>query len=165
MVVPFIDKMVPGEGEFARGTWKGPYHTPVPSGALVCYEISFPSLARREVSGGAQMLVNITNDAWFGMSWGPYQHLAVATVRAMENRVPVLRAANTGISAIIDSRGRIVKSIPLEKKGYIVADIRAGGERTIYTRYGDWIVIFSAVVISVFFLILLNAWRSRKWTS
>jgi apolipoprotein N-acyltransferase len=164
-LLPFIDKMVPGEGEFARGTWEGPFHTSLPSGALVCYEIAFPSLARREVSGGSRMLVNVTNDAWFGRTWGPFQHLAAAAVRAMENRVPVLRAANTGISAIIDDRGRIIKSIPLQERGYVVAEIHAVEGQTIYTRYGDWIVIFSAAVISVYFLVILDAWRQRKWTS
>ena len=164
-LLPFVDRMVPGEGEFARGTWGGPFNTPVPSGALICYEISIPSLGRREVRDGSLMLINVTNDAWFGRSWGPYQHLAVSAVRAMENRVPILRAANTGISAIIDSSGRIVKSIPLEEKGVVVADIDTEREQTFYTRYGDWIVILSAAVISVYILVLLNLWRSRRWTT
>ena len=163
-LLPFVDRMVPGEGEFARGTWGGPFKTPVPSGALICYEISIPSLGRREVRDGSLMLINVTNDAWFGRSWGPYQHLAVSAVRAMENRVPILRAANTGISAIIDSSGRIVKSIPLEERGVVVTDIDTERGQTFYTRYGDWIVILSAAVISVYILVLLNLWRSRRWT-
>lgn len=146
-LLPFVDRMVPGEGEFAKGAWKGPFKTPVPSGVLICYEISFPSLSRREVRDGSMMLINVTNDAWFGRSWGPYQHLAVSAVRAMENGVPVLRAANTGISAVIDRSGRIVRSIPLEERGVIVADIDTGGAQTFYTRHGDWIVILSAAVI------------------
>ena len=164
-LLPFVDRMVPGEGEFARGTWGGPFKTPVPSGALICYEISIPSLGRREVRDGSLMLINVTNDAWFGRSWGPYQHLAVSAVRAMENRVPILRAANTGISAIIDSSGRIVKSIPLEERGVVVTDIDTERGQTFYTRYGDWIVILSAAVISVYILVLLNLWRSRRWTT
>ena len=163
--MPFIDKLVPGEGEFARGVWGGPFRTPVYSGALVCYEISFPSLVRREVYDGSVMLINDTNDAWFGRSWGPYQHLAISVVRARENRVPILRAANTGISAIIDRSGRIIESIPLNKRGIIVADIDIGGRQTLYTRYGDWIVILSAAVLSVYFLVLLNVWRSQRWTA
>ena len=155
-LLPFVDRMVPGEGEFARGAWEGPFKTPIPSGALICYEISFPSLGRREVRDGSMMLINVTNDAWFGRSWGPYQHLAVSAVRAMENGVPVLRAANTGISAVIDRSGRIVRSIPLEERGVIVADIDTGGAQTFYTRHGDWIVILSAAVISVYFLVSLN---------
>ncbi len=164
-LLPFVDRMVPGEGEFARGAWKGPFSTPVPSGALVCYEVSIPSLARREVRDGSLLLINVTNDAWFGRSWGPYQHLAVSAVRAMENRVPILRAANTGISAVIDRSGRVVRSIPLEERGVIVVDIETGGGLTLYTRFGDWIVIPSAAVIVVYFLVLLNLWRSRRWNT
>ncbi|MCJ7500727.1 apolipoprotein N-acyltransferase [bacterium] len=163
-LLPFLDKMVPGEGEFSRGAWEAPFKTPVPSGVLICYEISIPSLSRQEVRDGSLMLINVTNDAWFGRSWGPYQHLAVSAVRAMENRVPVLRAANTGISAIIDRRGRIVTSIPLEERGVVVADIETGAGQTVYTRYGDWIVILCMAVISVYFLILLYSWRLRRWT-
>ncbi len=162
-VIPFVEKMVPGEGEFARGTWNGPFNTPVPSGALICYEVSFPSLARREVKEGSLMLLNVTNDAWFGRSWGPYQHLAITAVRAMENRVPVFRAANTGISAIIDPSGRIVRSIPLSERGVIVADVETGTGSTFYTRFGDWIVILSAAVISLYLLAIFHLWRSRKW--
>ena len=154
-LLPFVDRMVPGEGEFARGVWGGPFSTPVPSGALICYEVSIPSLARREVRDGSLMLINVTNDAWFGRSWGPYQHLAVSAVRAIENGVPILRAANTGISAIIDRKGRIVEQIPLEERGVIVSEIETGGGKTFYTRFGDWIVIPSAAVISVYFLVLL----------
>lgn len=163
-LLPFVDKMVPGEGEFSRGAWEGPFKTPVRSGVLICYEISIPSLSRQEVRDGSLMLINVTNDAWFGRSWGPYQHLAVSAVRAMENRVPVLRAANTGISAIIDRRGRIITSIPLEERGVVVADIETGAGQTVYTRYGDWIVILCMAVISVYFLILLYSWRLRRWT-
>jgi apolipoprotein N-acyltransferase len=111
------------------------------------------------------MLINVTNDAWFGRSWGPYQHLAVAAARAMENQVPVLRAANTGISAIIDRNGRIIGRIPLDERGVLVAEIETGGEQTIYTRFGDWIVIPCAAVISVYFLVLVNLRRSRRWTT
>jgi len=162
-LMPFVDKLVPGEGEFSRGSWKGPFQTAVPSGVLICYEISIPSLGRREVRDGSKILINVTNDAWFGHSWGPYQHLAVSAVRARENRVPVVRAANTGVSAIIDRRGRIVRSIPLGKRGVVVADIDVGGAQTPYTRYGDWIVIVCAAMISVYFIVLVNLWRSRRW--
>lgn len=163
-LLPIIDKIVPGEGEFARGSWDVPFGTPVPSGALICFEVSIASLARREVYDGSLMLINVTNDAWFGRSWGPYQHLALAAVRAKENRVPVLRAANTGISSIIDRNGRVVRSIPLEERGVIVVDIVTGAEKTLYTRFGDWIVILSAAVLSVYFLVILIVWRSPKWT-
>ncbi|MDF1524686.1 MAG: apolipoprotein N-acyltransferase [bacterium] len=164
-LLSFVDKLVPGEGEFSRGAWHGPFKTPVPSGVLICYEISIPSLSRQEVRDGSLMLINVTNDAWFGRSWGPFQHLAVSAVRAKENRVPVLRAANTGISAIIDRRGRIVKSIPLEERGVVVADIETGGGQTFYTRYGDWIVILCMAVVSVYFVLLLALTTSQNVSS
>jgi apolipoprotein N-acyltransferase len=164
----FVDRLVPGEGEFARGTWTEPFSTPVLSGALVCFEIAFPGLARKEVAGGSKVLINVTNDAWFGRTWGPYQHLAISAIRAAENAVPVIRAANTGISALIDARGTIVERIPLDTRGVIVADVRTGGTRTFYTRWGDWIVTLSAAVITLFAfrrllenLVRLLAWRKH----
>ncbi len=163
--LPFVDKMVPGEGEFARGTWRGPFSTPVPSGLLICYEVSFPTLGRREVRSGSDLLINVTNDAWFGTSWGPYQHLAVATVRAAENGVPLLRAANTGISAIIDERGRILGTIPLQERGILVADIPTGRGGTFYTRCGDWIVFVAVAVVSMYSLISFVFWRLRNGPS
>jgi apolipoprotein N-acyltransferase len=131
----------------------------------VCYEISFPGLARKEIAGGAGVLLNVTNDAWFGRTWGPYQHLAISTIRAAENAVPVIRAANTGISAIIDARGTIVERIPLDTRGVLVADVRTGGTRTFYTRWGDWIVTLSAAVITLYVSITIFPWRKRRWTS
>jgi apolipoprotein N-acyltransferase len=164
----FVDRLVPGEGEFARGTWTEPFSTPVLSGALVCFEIAFPGLARKEVAGGSKVLINVTNDAWFGRTWGPYQHLAISAIRAAENAVPVIRAANTGVSALIDARGTIVERIPLDTRGVIVADVRTGGTRTFYTRWGDWIVTLSAAVITLFAfrrllenLVRLLAWRKH----
>jgi apolipoprotein N-acyltransferase len=146
----FVERLVPGDGEFARGDWKDPFATPEPSGALVCYEVSFPGWARRQVRGGAKILINVTNDSWFGRTWGPYQHLAISTIRAAENRVPLLRSANTGVSAVVDARGRIADSIPVGKRDYMVADITIPEGRTVYTRWGDWIVTLSAAVITLF---------------
>src|SRR5262249_53385352 len=98
----FVDKITQGATPFAPGDESsalrmGDLHI----GVLICYEAIFPALARAEVSDGADLLISITNDAWFGTSSAPYQHLAMATLRAVENRVPILRAANTGVSAVI----------------------------------------------------------------
>ena len=73
---------------------------------------SFPDLTRQFVDRGATFLVNITNDAWFGKTSAPFQHLSMVTLRAVENRVPIVRAANTGISALIDSSGRVKSALP-----------------------------------------------------
>jgi apolipoprotein N-acyltransferase len=162
-LIPFIERMVPGEGEFERGRWEGPFSTPVPSGLLICYEASIPSLARREVKDGSRILINITNDAWFGRSWGPHQHLAVASIRAAENGVPLLRAANTGISAVIDPKGRVVRSLPLGSRDIIVTRIHTGGNGTFYSRFGDWIVLWSIAVITIIIYTDILIWRVKRW--
>ncbi|MFH1116601.1 MAG: apolipoprotein N-acyltransferase [Pseudomonadota bacterium] len=105
---------------------------------LICYEAIFPGLARLAVNSGARMLINITNDGWFGRSAAPYQHFAMARMRGIENRVWLLRAANTGISAAIDPAGRVVSHIPLEDEGAIVVRVPDPTTyRTFYTRFGD----------------------------
>jgi apolipoprotein N-acyltransferase len=105
---------------------------------LICYEAIFPELAREAVRNGAQLLVNITNDGWFGRSAAPRQHLAIAGVRSIENRVWMLRAANTGISAGFDPAGRLVSRIPLEQEGLFVVTIpETPVVLTFYSRFGD----------------------------
>jgi len=96
----------------------GPDHAPLEAkagklGVLICYEAIFPEIARQTVSAGAQLLVNITNDSWYGFSSAPYQHLAISRMRAIETGRWMVRAANTGVSAVIDPLGRVVARIPL----------------------------------------------------
>jgi len=124
-------------------------------GVLICYEAIFPDLTRRFVDRGAQFLVNITNDAWFGRTAAPYQHLSMATLRAVENRVPIARAANTGISAVIDSRGRVVRSTDLFTREILSGKIGINKSRTFYTEFGD-IFTYLCVGFSVLFLILIR---------
>ena len=157
-VLGFLEKMVPGAGEFARGRMKGPFNTPVPSGTLICFESTFSDLARDQVRLGAEILINLTNDAWFGKSWGPRQHLAASAVRAAENGVPLVRAANTGISAIFDRRGHMVKSMGLFRRGTITAALLTGGKGTLYRRMGDLIVYISIFVIILTVLVKLPKW-------
>jgi apolipoprotein N-acyltransferase len=83
------------------------------------------------------MLVNITNDAWYGRSSAPYQHLSMTVFRAVENRVPLVRAANTGISAIIDSEGRINKQTELFQEAFVNSEVILGTGNTLYSRFGD----------------------------
>jgi apolipoprotein N-acyltransferase len=139
--LPFIDKLVVGIGDFSPGTV-----SPLPMngseiGVLVCFEGIFPELARDYVAKGSDLLVNITNDAWFGRSSAPYQHLAMTRFRAIENRVWVARAANTGISALIAPSGRIVAQTPIFETRYLAGSVGLGAASTLYTRFGDLLPI------------------------
>jgi len=164
-VLAFVDRIIPGEGEFARGRWEKPFGTPVSSGALICFEISFPDLSRKEVESGAGLLLNITNDGWFGRSWGPRQHFVLSAVRAAENGVPVLRAANTGVSGVFAHDGSLLGSLALYKRGMLFATIKTGGKRTFYSQVGDWIVPVSVAVIIFSGLRIFSLRRSGRWNS
>jgi len=105
---------------------------------LICYEAIFPELSRAALNNGADLLINITNDGWFGATAAPYQHFAMARVRSVENRVWLVRCANTGISAVFDPAGRVVSEIPLEKEGAVTVRIPgkvAAG--SLYSHLGD----------------------------
>jgi apolipoprotein N-acyltransferase len=111
-------------------------------GVLICFEVIFPELCRKFVREGADFMVTITNDAWFGKTSAPYQHLAQATFRAIENRVWLVRAANTGISAFVDPWGRIRKSSDLFTPAVLSEEIKFKANAiTFYTRYGDLFAI------------------------
>jgi apolipoprotein N-acyltransferase len=122
-------------------------------GVLICFEIIFPNLCRKFVKRGADFLVTITNDAWFGRTSAPHQHLSMATFRAIENRVCIARAANTGISAFIDAKGEIRKKSDLFVGQALVGQINPKIEETFYTRYGDLFALISSAVALIFFLL------------
>lgn len=151
---PFINKIVVGIGDFAPGEHATPLNigrTQV--GTLVCFEAIFPEVAREYVNNGARILVNITNDAWFGRSSAPYQHLSIATFRAVETRTPLLRAANTGITTIIDHNGHIRNMTELFKEGYRTGEVRPGTGDSIYLKLGDkpaWLAVFLTAWILFF---------------
>jgi apolipoprotein N-acyltransferase len=103
--------------------------------AMICYEAIFPGYIRQV--DRPDWMVHLTNDAWFGSFSGPYQHLAIARLRAAEQGLPVLRAANTGVSAVIDARGRISAALPLNEAGFLDAALPAALPPTLYARTGD----------------------------
>ena len=103
---------------------------------LICYEAIFPG-GLRAPEGRAEWLVQVTNDAWFGEASGPYQHFAQARVRAIEQGLPLARAANTGISAMIDPHGRVVASLGLGEAGFVDVVLPGVLPATLYARYGD----------------------------
>lgn len=148
----FIDKLVVGVGDFIPGNNYIKADTPFGGfGTLICYEIIFPGLVRKFYTNSGDFIITITNDAWFGWTDGPYQHFSMAVFRAVENRKPVIRAANTGISGFIDSNGKILNTTGLFERDFLVKDVKSDRTKTFYTKYGD---IFSYLCI-VFTIILL----------
>ena len=156
---PFVNKLVAGIGDFSAGKSALPLQTSSGKiGVLVCFEGIFPEIARAYVRAGAGVLVNITNDAWFGKSSAPYQHLSMTVFRAVENRVPLVRAANTGISAVIDSKGHIRGMTPLFEEATLGAEVRLGGGGSFYSRKGD---LFALFCLGACLIILLACFRKR----
>ena len=122
-------------------------------GMLICYEIIFPNLARKMAKNKASLLINITNDAWYGKTAAPYQHFSMAVFRAVENRRALVRSANTGISGFIDPAGRIVSSTPLFKDAVMTRLIPLIDTETIYTRIGDafaWLCLSGTLLITIY---------------
>jgi apolipoprotein N-acyltransferase len=150
----FIDKLVYGGGDYYPGDRYLSAVTPFGDFAtLICYEIIFPGMVRKFYIQGGDFMVTITNDAWFGDTHGPYQHFSMAVFRAIENRKPVLRAANSGISGFIDSNGRIMGASKLFERTYLIKEVRKDKTMTFYTKYGD---IFSYLCIVVTVTIFLS---------
>ena len=120
-----------------------------PFGLAICYEIIFPRLVSRQVQAGAQFLVTITNDAWYGTSSGPYQHFEMARLRAIENRRWLLRAANTGITGVVDPWGRILERTEMETEQVVVSAVRARNDLTLYVRTGNVFALACTLLASV----------------
>ncbi len=134
----FVDKLVEGVGAFSPGRSLEPLEfSQGRPGVFICYEAIFPNLVRKFVKRGANFLVNLTNDAWYGKTSAPYQHLSMVTFRAVENRVFIARAANTGVSSIIEPTGKILSATGIFTKAFIVGTIRLGSIHSFYTEFGD----------------------------
>lgn len=108
----------------------------------ICYEIIFPSFVQRRLKESTNLLVNITNDGWFGRSSGPYQHAAMSIMRSIENGISLSRSANSGISMHVDPYGRIISKTGLYERAILTSDVPTYRVATFYTRYGDWFVTF-----------------------
>ncbi|MDE2314249.1 MAG: apolipoprotein N-acyltransferase [Elusimicrobia bacterium] len=160
--IPILRRWIGILDELGNLTPGGPrqplFQTPLGTvGVAVCYEMIFPRLIRQDAARGARVIVNITNDGWYKDTWGPYQHFMASRFRAIENRVYVLRAANTGISGIVDPWGRILAEMPLGKNGRLDTSIPAADpfpHRSFYARHGDW---FGALCLA-----LILAWSALR---
>ena len=142
--VPFLDpdwfKGLKYFGGFGRGKDQAPFRYPFgDAGILICYESIFPQLSREYRRGGAEVLVNITNDAWFGRSIAPYQHEAHLALRAIESRVGIVRAANTGISTYVDPLGRFHDETALETSASRTYQVHTTSVTTPFVQLGDWV--------------------------
>ena len=156
----FLDKLVEGIGDFQAGP--GPTilsiqpkmsdesmpQRPVKFGVLICYEVIFPDLVRHMAAAGAEFLVTITNDAWFGDSSAPAQHFSMVVFRSVENHRAFARAAKTGISGFIDPFGRIIKASPIFMQTALQATITVRQQQTFYSRYGD-VFAYGCMIISL----------------
>lgn len=146
---PFIGKIVQGVGDFRTG--KGFYplkYNDRRFGVLICYEGIFPETARDYKNRQADLLVNITNDAWFGKTSAPYQHLSMTIFRSIETRLYLVRAANTGISAVIDPTGKIVNKTVLFERTVLRGEVKFIDVKTFYGAYGD-LFVYGCALLSI----------------
>jgi apolipoprotein N-acyltransferase len=145
-----LERFVPGLSDFTPGPGLATVELPglPPFSPLICYEIIFPAAVARRDSP-PDWLLNITNDGWYGITSGPYQHLVTAQFRAVEEGLPAVRVAGTGISAVIDPWGRIKARLPLARAGVIDADLpRKIERRPLFARLGDWSYFIIIVIVS-----------------
>src|ERR1019366_203062 len=127
-----------------------------PVSVSICYEVVYPALVRQFVTGGSELLTTITNDAWFGPTSAPYQHFEQASMRAIEEGRYMVRAANTGISGIVDPYGRVLARTGVYEPAVLVGEARFLRTSTFYARHGD-VLAFAAAVLTA--LLLLAARR------
>ena len=170
----FLEKLVEGIGDFEPGpgptvlslTPKARTHDPTPPsrsvkfGVAICYEVIFPDLVRRFAANGAEFLVTITNDGWFGPSSAPAQHFSMVVFRSVENHLAFARAANTGISGFVDPFGHIVSATPIFTEQALMGTIPIRHTRTFYSYYGD--VFAYACVIICGLLLLFGSFRTKE---
>jgi apolipoprotein N-acyltransferase len=148
-MMPFADSFTAGSGPVV-------FHLPrgVRTAPLICYEDLMPDLSRKFVSETrANLLVNLTNDAWYGKSVGPWQHLRLAQSRAIETRRSLLRVTNTGVTSLVNAKGELVKSLPLFSDAIMQTDVDILNGETYYVRFGDWFA-WGMTTISIGLLLL-----------
>ncbi len=152
---PFIDRLVIAAGDFKPGENTTPLKLPfISAGPLICFEIIFPNLARGQVQNGAHILVNLTNDAWYGMTSAPYQHLSMAVFRAVETKRPLIRAANTGISAFVNPLGQIVDQSDIFTEAVLEREVMlpTNASLTFYVRFGDVFALLALFLTMMYIL-------------
>jgi apolipoprotein N-acyltransferase len=156
-VIFFAEKLVRAVGDFQFGNNDRPLVGKFRYGPAICYEIVYPQITRTQVRNGANVLVTITNDAWYDGTAAPRQHLNQARLRAIEDDRYLLRAGTTGISAVIDPTGRILKQLPMGQQGIILGEFWARESTTPYVRFGDWFAWLAIAAVG-----LGVVWRAKN---
>ncbi len=131
-------------------------------GVAICFESTFPYISRTLTASGAQLLCVITNDVWFGRSAAAEQHAEMSVLRAVENRRYLLRGAATGVSCIIDPRGRVLEGLPIFEQGSISATVECLGGKTFYTRHGDWFAYAMLLLVGLACAVAIGKGRCRE---
>jgi apolipoprotein N-acyltransferase len=130
-----------------------------PVSPLICYEDIMPEFARAAVADkNANLLVNMTNDAWFGRTIAPYQHARLSQLRAIETRRTLVRVTNTGLTTIIDARGETVQDMPIYTPAVLTAKVELMEGKTPYVKFGDW---FGWVVTVIALGVIAWSWKKR----
>ena len=156
-IFPFVKKLTAGIGDLGRGAGFNPLSLDNKKiGILICYESVLPFAARMYKNNSAGLLVNITNDAWFGTTSAPFQHFSMAVFRSVETRLYLVRAANTGISGIIDPGGHIVAETKIFQNDALKGYVKFVNIPTFYAKHGDILVTVCFVLIIFYFLISLK---------
>lgn len=157
----FAKKLTREVGDFARGTERKVFDAGgTRVGVFICYESIFPDEVRQFTANGAQVLINISNDGWYGNTGAPFQHLQMARMRAIENHRWLLVATNNGVTASIDPYGRIVKRLPRNVRSAMVAPFSPQIETTFYVRNGD-VFAWLCVIISILAIFVRTRIRAR----
>jgi apolipoprotein N-acyltransferase len=161
---PAIAHIDVGQAEWAPGEKPVPIMVSLPGGdfrfaGLICFESIFSDLSRQAVRNGAQVLINITNDGWFGKTAGPRQHAELARLRAAACGVPLVRCANNGVSFITDARGSLVVEAGLGRRAFVAADVLPQDGRTAFVRYGSWPLVGFLALWSALALLLTRRVR------
>ena len=157
---PMLKKLNFGQANFLQGAEYTVFEVnSIKFSNVICYESSIPSLLRKFVQSGAQFLTIEANDGWLGKSSGPYQHFELAKLRAVENRVPIVRCANTGISGVINPIGIVENEVPLGEKKIFKAEIVPSQQLTFYTKYGD---VFAIICLLLTIFIMLAGWLKNS---
>jgi apolipoprotein N-acyltransferase len=164
---PILSRVNLGQADFKRGVTPVifPIGKDIKAVPLVCYEIIYPGFVRGRLTKSTNLLVNVTNDGWFGKSSGPFQHAVMSRQRCIENGISLARCANSGISMLVDQYGRILSKTRLNERTSLSGAIPLTRVQTLYSRWGDWPVILSWSLAVLLTVLMVFKRRNKKGPS